>query len=196
MKPPSGLIYRLAYVRNPCDRSFFGGCIYDASRRRFDASACHLDFDLARLGSFPLRKRDAEDAVFVAGGDLLRVESVGNGEAAGELAVVALAAVEAACALAEGVEVALTGDGKCLILHANIDVFEVDAGEIGDEDEVIFVLEDVDRRRPGPIGLGLGEDAGKGVLESAKVGEGIELGERYCDSSSLKLRFREAACLT
>jgi hypothetical protein len=69
-------------------------------------------------------------------------------------------------------ELAFAGDGEGLVLDADIDVLHIDIRQIGLQDQLVFGFVDVDGGRPGPVGLGLGEHAGEGVLEEAdRIGQ-------------------------
>src|SRR5947209_17516828 len=94
-------------------RSGSAGSVY---MMRFRSDRClrgRLYFNLPRLGRFLLGKGDAEDAVLEGGGDLLGIKGVRHGEAAHELAVVALDPVIALVAVL-GLELPLAGDGERL----------------------------------------------------------------------------------
>ena len=66
-------------------------------------------------------------------------------------------------------ELAFAGDRKCLILNAHVDVLQIDVRQIGLQNQFVFRLIDIDGRRPGPIGLRLGEHTGEGVFEAAEA---------------------------
>src|SRR5215471_11192174 len=70
-------------------RSYWRLHLYRCTRPEI-GSALDFDLDLARLGGFLLGKRDGQDAVLEAGIDLIGIEAVGHGEAAGKRAVAAL----------------------------------------------------------------------------------------------------------
>src|ERR1035438_9958139 len=89
-----------------------------------------FDFDLPRLGSFLLGKRDAEDAILEVRRDVFRVEGIGHREAAHETAVAALDAVIALLGMFL-VELALARDGERLVLHFDVNVLQIDVRQIG-----------------------------------------------------------------
>ena len=71
------------------------------------------------------------------------------------------------------------GEGQGLVFHADVEVLQFDFGEVGLEDQFVLGLIDIDGRRPGTVGLGFVEEAGEGVLEVAKAGEGVVMGQRH-----------------
>ena len=68
-------------------------------------------------------------------------------------------------------ELALAGDGQGLVFDADVDVLQIDIGEVGFEDQFVLGFEDIDGGGPGPIGLRLGEEAGESVFEDAQAGQ-------------------------
>jgi len=96
-------------------------------------------------------------------------KAVGTEKLRTKAAVVALDAVIALGGVAL-FERALAGDGERLVFHADVDVLQFDIRQIGFQNQFVFGLVNIDRRRPGAVGLGFGKHAGEGVFEQAQIG--------------------------
>src|SRR5690606_5869735 len=86
-------------------------------------------------------------AVLAMGGDALRVGAVGQREAPVEHAVAAFDAREVLALVLFHAD-ALALDGEQALVHLDLDVLRVDAGDVGVQDEAVRLLLDVDARRP------------------------------------------------
>src|SRR5450759_3631422 len=106
-----------------------------------------LDLDALGLLLLGLRYRDREDAVLVAGLDLLRLHALREGQAALEAAEAPLDAV-VPLVVDLLLELALALDGEHVVVDLDLDVVGVHARELGLEDDRVGGVEDVDRRQP------------------------------------------------
>src|ERR1700730_1319087 len=133
-----------------------------------DALRLHFDFDLARLGRLLLGKGNGEHAILVLGPDLVRVERVGDGETADEVAVAPLDAVEPFAGIAL-LELALTGDGQRLVLDPDIDGVPGHIRQIGLEHEFVPGLINVDCRAPRPVVLRFVEQSADRIFKQTEI---------------------------
>src|SRR5688500_8293600 len=116
------------------------------NRRRRPSRSALLEADLAGLRLDALADRDGQDAVLQVGLDLVRVGDRGEREAAGEAAVLALVEV-VRLALLLLLGLAAARDGEHAVLHRDVEVLLLHAGEIGVEHEVVAGLLDLEARR-------------------------------------------------
>src|SRR5690242_10880012 len=94
------------------------------------ASLARPDLDLARRGFRPLRDGDLQHAVLAGGADAFRVGAVGQRKAAMEHAMRTLDAGEVA--LGFGVfGLALAADGQDALVHVDLDILGIHAGDVG-----------------------------------------------------------------
>src|ERR1017187_6667479 len=149
--------------RRPCTKATTG---QEACPTRVPTLILRLDFDLdlPRLGGFLLGQRHGEHAILEVRRDVLRIEGIGHREAAYETAVAALDAVIAFFGVFLA-ELALARNGQRLVLHANVNVLQIDVRQIGFQHQFVLGLVDVHGRRPRTVGARLIHHAGEGVLE-------------------------------
>lgn len=102
--------------------------------------------DLLRLGFGFLGQRHLQHALVVIGLDVLAVDRRGQGEGAGEAAVLALDPAVVLFFLLL-LELALAVNGERGVLDANVDVLLVDAGDFDFERDVVLIFADVNRGR-------------------------------------------------
>src|SRR5581483_1987767 len=106
-----------------------------------------VDHDLARLGFVLLRDLDLENAVAVAGLDRIGIHAARQRERAHERAVRALDAVIALLFLP--LELALAADREQPVLEVDAEILLLDARNLDLHDDLVLLLQDVDRRSPG-----------------------------------------------
>ena len=123
-----------------------------------------VDFDLPRFGGGLLGQFHGQDAVVVLGRDLFGIDCRRKGEGTRELAVGAFDAMVALIGVLF-FELAFAGQGQGLVLDAHVDVFELDFGDVGFEDEFVLGFKDVHRGRPGPACARLAEHPGESILK-------------------------------
>jgi hypothetical protein len=121
--------------------------IPQARRERLlrSVAVAESDLDGARLGEFLFGELNGKDAVGEIGGDLFGIDGIGNGEAAGEGAVGALHDVKAFLFLGL-LEFALAFNGEGAVFEVDVDIFELDLGEVGLDDEFRLVFDDAQGR--------------------------------------------------
>src|ERR1700738_85292 len=90
---------------------------------------------------------DLQDTVFAASVNLLRVDSVGQGDGAIEAAVAAFGATNAAALLLELV-FALTLEDEFVAVYLDVDIFGFESGDLGADDVLVVALRDLDCRYP------------------------------------------------
>src|SRR5512146_1233756 len=105
------------------------------------------DADSARRRFRLLRNRDLKHAVLAGRADALGIGTVGQCEAAVEGAIRTLDARQLAVLLLR-LRLALAANRQDALVHADIDVLRVDARNVGEDDEALVLLLDVDARRP------------------------------------------------
>src|SRR5918996_2474833 len=139
--PPDGGAFAHGLLR-------LGRAALDGGRPAVRAGA-GLDLHPARLALLGLRDPDLEDPAVEARGDRVGGDAVGERQRAAEAAEGALDAVPTALArLVLGL--ALAGDREHAVLDLDRHVVLGHAGKIGLQDEMVFALDEVDRRDPAP----------------------------------------------
>src|SRR5579859_3810147 len=144
----------------------------------------NLDLDLLRLGFGLLGQRDLQHALVVVGRDVLGVHGLGQSEGASEAAVLALHAAVVFFFLFL-LDLALAVHGQRAVLHADIDVFLVDARDFDLQRDLVFVFVDVNGGSKGAgrkglvlaSGVGLAENAIDAVLQGGKFTERLPTGQ-------------------
>src|SRR6185437_8222663 len=101
----------------------------------------------ARRGFGTLRNRHLEHAVLADGLDAFRVGAVRQRETTIEQAMRALDARQLAVLLAR-FRLALALDRENALLHRDLDILRIDAGNVGEDGEAVVLFLDVDARRP------------------------------------------------
>src|SRR5262249_3442343 len=121
----------------------------DRSTRRARSLRGDVDLDRPRLGLFPQRNANGEDAILVLGRDPVRIHGLRQRERTAEGAVAPLDVV-VLLVLDVGRRLLLTADRQHEVLDADVDALARHRGELGlQHDLLIAGLEDVDWRHPG-----------------------------------------------
>ena len=147
------LAHRVSYSKT-LEQEHFSFLKYSAARARRPVAALpgiplnsgDFDLDLTRFCRFGPGDPDFQDPVLVSRGNAARVDRFGQQEAPDEAAVAPLAAVGLPLFL---VADAFAGQDQGVVLDLHVERFALDPGNLGAEDQVIVLIEDVHRRRPG-----------------------------------------------
>src|SRR5689334_18027576 len=111
------------------------------------------DLDSARLRGRGLWNRHREQTVAEIRRDLLAIDEFREPNGALERAGNPLRGINAKLAVLRGIQrrILLTADREHVLLEAQLDVRLTDAGQLGDDDIGIALLDDVERRHPNTV---------------------------------------------